>query len=250
MCIFSCHWPQFAAQSFSPDLSNVKVENNECRKERVSFYTALLACFYSQKCIMVSHDNVAVLSLLPVCHRRALSLALGQGEATFSQVELQSASLHQPVRRLQDLRGQGLWFGPLVQGLAAPGSRFGHDTPWGGRCLGLLTDAIEVFHWVFASFTSSASTAAGEHCYLQSSAADWWKSFLPFARFCLLHLLWAKAASELETKQGSAILIEIREDLKHPARGCQTSNRWKQELKAPVKYQKVLIAPLWSLNPK
>lgn len=63
--------------------------------------------------------------------------------------------------------------------------------------------------------------------------------------------LGKKAASELETEQqGSAILIEIRVDLKHPARGCQTSDGWKQELKAPVKYQKVSITPLWSLNPK
>lgn len=67
---------------------------------------------------------------------------------------------------------------------------------------------------------------------------------------CSIHF-GQKAASELETEQqGSAILIEIHVDLKHPARGCQTSDGWKQELKAPVKYQKVSITPLWSLNPK
>lgn len=111
---------------------------------------------------IITHSSSPPLS--PVCHCRALSLALGQGEATFSQVELQSPSLHQPVRRLQDLRSQGLWLGPLVGALAAPRSRFGHDTPWGRRRLGLLTDAIQVFHRVFASFTSSGTTTTGKHC--------------------------------------------------------------------------------------
>lgn len=132
------------------------------------------------------------LHLLPVCHRRALSLALGQGEAILSQVELQTPSLHQPVRCLEDLRGQGLRLAPLLRALAGPGSSFGHNAPRGGGSFGLLTDAIQVFHWVFASFTSSGSTTAGKHYYLQSDAADWWKRFLSFVRFCLQHLLWAK----------------------------------------------------------
>lgn len=80
---------------------------------------------------------------------------------------------------------------------------------------------------------------------------NWWKSFFPFAQFYLLHLLQVKTATETGAKQqGRAILIEIREDIKHPARRCQTSNCWKGKLEASVKYQKVLIAPLWSLNPK
>lgn len=118
--------------------------------------------------------------LLPVCHGRALSLTLGQGEAAFSQVELQPTSLHQPVRRLQDLRGQSLRLRPLVWTLAAPGSRLGHDAPRGGRRLWLLADAIKVLHRVFASFASSGTTTAGKHCYLQSSAACWWKIVTPF----------------------------------------------------------------------
>lgn len=169
-------------------------------KERfIHMHLSLLTSFYSQKnkldrfYIIICCTSTSPLCppppLLPVCHCRALSLALGQGEATFSQVELQSASLHQPVRRLQDLRSQGLRLGPLVRALAAPRSRFGDNTPWGGRRLGLLTDAIQVFHWVFASFTSSGTTTAGKHCYLQSSAANWWKPLLSFARFCLQHLL-------------------------------------------------------------
>lgn len=117
------------------------------------------------------------LHLLPVCHCRALSLTLSQGEAILSQVELQTPSLHQPVRRLEDLRGQGLRLGPLLRALARPGSSFGHNAPRGGGSFGLLTDAIQVFHWVFASFTSSGSTTAGKHYYLQSDAADWWKLF-------------------------------------------------------------------------
>lgn len=55
---------------------------------------------------IITHSSSRPLS--PVCHCGALSLALGQGEATFSQVKLQSPSLHQPVRCLQDLRSQGL----------------------------------------------------------------------------------------------------------------------------------------------
>ena len=112
------------------------------------------------------------LRLLPVGHCRALSLALGQGEAVLPQVELQTPSLHQPVRRLQDLRGQGLGLAPLLQALAAPGSSFGHNAPRGGGGFGLLTDAIQVFHRVFASFSSSGSATAGKHDYLQSEAAD------------------------------------------------------------------------------
>lgn len=108
-------------------------------------------------------------SCSPVCHCRSFSLTLGQGEATFPQVELQSTPLDQPVSCLQNLRSQGLWLSPLLGGLAAPGSRFGHDTPWGGRRLGLLTDAIEVFHRVFPSFTSTTSTTTCKHGYLNSN---------------------------------------------------------------------------------
>lgn len=131
----------------------------------------------------------STLHLLPVGHRRALGLTLGQGEAVLSQVELQTPSLHQPVRRLQDLRGQGLRLGPLLGALAGPGSSFGHDAPRGGGSFGLLTDAIQVFNRVFSSFTSSGSAAAGKHYYLQSDAAEWWKPFLAFVWFCLQHLL-------------------------------------------------------------
>lgn len=184
MCIFSCYWSQFATRLFPRcDLIGWNSESrNDSYKIVITNIFLFSNCrFYIRFCCTSTSPLCPPPPLLPVCHCRALSLALGQGEATFSQVELQSASLHQPVRRLQDLRSQGLWLGPLVRALAAPG--FGDDTPWGGRCLGLLTDAIQVFHWVFASFTSSGTTTAGKHCYLQSSAANWWQPLLSFARF-------------------------------------------------------------------
>lgn len=132
-------------------------------------------------------ESLSVSFFSPVSHRRALSITVGQGEATFSQVELQAAPLHQPVRRLQDLRGQGLRLIPLLWGLAAPGSRLGHNTPRGGGCLGLLTDAIEVFHRVLPSLTSSGTTTACKHCYLESKAGSDELVVLLFSS--VLHLL-------------------------------------------------------------
>lgn len=106
----------------------------------------------------------------PVRHSRTPGFALGQRQATFSQVQLQAPSLHQPVRRLQDLRSQDLRLLPLVRALAAPGCRFGHQAARGGRRLGFLAEAVEVLHGVLPSFASSAASPAGKHFSPESNA--------------------------------------------------------------------------------
>lgn len=116
----------------------------------------------------------------PVGHCRVASLTLGQGEATFPQVKLQSPSLHQPMSCLQDLWSEGLRLALLVWGFTAPGARFGSDAPRWGGCLWLLGDAIEILYWIFAPFSPSTATTAGKHFYLDSGVgADHKNLFLP-----------------------------------------------------------------------
>lgn len=120
------------------------------------------------------------ITLSPIWHCWTLSLILSQGQSTFPEVELQSSSLHQPVGSLQDLGSEGLRLFPLLWGLAAPGPRLGCDARRGGGRLGLLTDAIEVLHWVFSPLASSTGTAAGKHreSGFRLPESNW------FAHFC------------------------------------------------------------------